>query len=76
MNEKQKTKMQNRVKEIEVIFYTSLDYYKTISENNFRIECDFSQVTDENSKLIPKIKKQPLFTNQVGKDKLVVYFNK
>ena len=46
-------------KEIEVIFYTSLDYYKTISENNFRIECDFSQVTDENSKLIPKIKKQP-----------------
>jgi len=46
-------------KEIEVIFYTSLDYYKTISENNFRIECFFSQVTDENSKLIPKIKKQP-----------------
>lgn len=46
-------------KEIEVIFYTSLDYYKTISENNFRIECDFSQVTDDNSKLIPKIKKQP-----------------
>lgn len=46
-------------KEIEVIFYTSLDYYKAISENNFRIECDFSQVTDENSKLIPKIKKQP-----------------
>ena len=46
-------------KEIEVIFYTSLDYFKTISANNFRVECDFSQLTDDNSKLIPKIIKQP-----------------
>lgn len=46
-------------KEIEVIFYTSLDYFKTISANNFRIECDFSQLTEDNSKLIPKIIKQP-----------------
>jgi len=46
-------------KEIEVIFYTSLDYFKTITANNFRIECDFNQLTDENSKLIPKIIKQP-----------------
>jgi len=46
-------------KEVEVTFYTSLDYYKTIASNNFRIECDYSKVDAENSRLIPKIIEQP-----------------
>jgi YbbR domain-containing protein len=46
-------------KEIEVIFYTSLDYFKNISVNNFRIECDYSLLNEENNKLIPKVTKQP-----------------
>ena len=46
-------------KEIEVIFYTSLDYYKTISTNNFRVECDYNELSFDNNKLIPKVIKQP-----------------
>ncbi|MEZ4796461.1 MAG: YbbR-like domain-containing protein [Flavobacteriaceae bacterium] len=46
-------------KEVEVIFYTSLDYYKTISANNFRVECDYSILNEVNNKLIPKVVKQP-----------------
>ena len=46
-------------KEIEVTFYTSLDYYKTITSNNFKIECDYSKLEGESSRLIPVITKQP-----------------
>jgi len=46
-------------KEIEVTFYTSLDYYKTISTNSFRVECDYSKLDTENNRLIPAIIKQP-----------------
>ena len=46
-------------KEIEVTFYSSLDYYKTISTNSFRIECDYSKLDTENNKLLPVITKQP-----------------
>lgn len=46
-------------KEIEVTFYTSLDYYKTISVNNFRVECDYNELSFDNNKLIPKVIKQP-----------------
>lgn len=45
-------------KEIEVKFYTSLDYYKEISISNFKIECDFNKLNSEN-KLVPIITKQP-----------------
>lgn len=44
-------------KEIEVTFYTSLDYYRTISGNSFKIECDYSKLDDENNRLIPNITK-------------------
>jgi len=46
-------------KEIEVTFYTSLDYYKNISANSFKIECDYSKLDDENNRLIPIITKAP-----------------
>ncbi|MCB0461074.1 MAG: YbbR-like domain-containing protein [Flavobacteriaceae bacterium] len=46
-------------KEIEVIFYTSLDNYKEISPNSFRVECDYSKLDAINNKLVPLIKKQP-----------------
>ena len=46
-------------KNIEVTFYTSLDNYKSITPNNFKVECDYSQLTNENNKLIPTIVKQP-----------------
>lgn len=45
-------------KEVEVVFYTSLDYYKTIAINNFKIECDFTKLSLDN-KLVPIITKQP-----------------
>ena len=46
-------------KEIEVTFYTSLEYYKTITANNFKVECDYRNLDDDNNKLIPVIVKQP-----------------
>lgn len=45
-------------KEVEVIFYTSLDYYKTIAVNNFKVECDYTKLSSDN-KLVPIITKQP-----------------
>lgn len=46
-------------KEIEITFYTSLDYYKTITVNNFRVECDYKNLDQTNNKLLPIIVKQP-----------------
>ncbi|PTM07028.1 MAG: hypothetical protein DA407_10895 [Bacteroidetes bacterium] len=46
-------------KEIEVLFYSSLDYYKTITVNNFRVECDYNNLDQNNNKLVPIIVKQP-----------------
>lgn len=46
-------------KEAEVTFYTSLDNYKTISVNGFKVECDYSTINNQNNKLFLKITKQP-----------------
>lgn len=46
-------------KEVEVTFYTSLDNYKSVTPNSFKVECDYRQLTNENNKLIPTIVKQP-----------------
>lgn len=45
-------------KEVEVLFYASLEQYQTISENDFLVECIFSSESNQ-TYLIPKITKQP-----------------
>ena len=52
-------------KEIEVTFYTSLESFKSITINDFRIECDFSNVNTDNGDLIPKLIKQPINARNV-----------
>lgn len=46
-------------KAISVLFYTSLSNYKTISESDFIIQCDFNEVNESNSFLTPRIVNQP-----------------
>ncbi len=46
-------------KEINVIYYTSLSNFKTISSNSFIVACDFSYVKDGHSFLTPQITKMP-----------------
>ena len=46
-------------KEIEVIFYTSLENYGNISINSFKVECDFGTLNDFENQLIPKIIEKP-----------------
>jgi hypothetical protein len=46
-------------KEIEVTFYTSLEYYKTITPNSFKVECDYSKLDTITHWLVPKVTKQP-----------------
>ena len=46
-------------KEIEVIFYTSLENYSNISINSFKVECDFGTLNDFENQLIPKIIEKP-----------------
>ncbi|EGV42385.2 YbbR-like domain-containing protein [Bizionia argentinensis JUB59] len=46
-------------KKISVYYYTSLENYKTISASDFQIVCDFAEVSQNQSFLIPRITKQP-----------------
>jgi len=46
-------------KEIEVVFYTSLENYGNISINSFKVECDFGTLNDFENQLIPKIIEKP-----------------
>ncbi|NQX84639.1 MAG: YbbR-like domain-containing protein [Flavobacteriaceae bacterium] len=45
-------------KKVDVIFYTSLGYYKHITDKNFTITCDYVSDTHQNY-LIPKVTKMP-----------------
>ncbi len=46
-------------KKIKVYFYTSLNDFKKISRNDFRIECDFKSINNSGTYLTPKIKLKP-----------------
>jgi len=46
-------------KVVNVIYYTSLQNFNNITAKDFRLECDFSSIEDEQSFLIPKLTKSP-----------------
>lgn len=47
-------------KEISVVFYSSLEAYKSISESDFTVACDFNLLNADNKYLNPILVKQPL----------------
>ncbi|MCK5639092.1 MAG: YbbR-like domain-containing protein [Flavobacteriaceae bacterium] len=60
-------------KEVKVIFQVALKDYNKISENSFKIECDYKQTDDNNLEyLIPKIVEKPeiLFDVKVVPNKI------
>ncbi|WP_418604350.1 YbbR-like domain-containing protein [Hwangdonia sp.] len=46
-------------KTVNVTYYTSLNNFKTISAKDFRVECDFSKTTGNQSFLLPELTKFP-----------------
>lgn len=46
-------------KKVNVSYYTSLENYKSISVEDFKIECDFSEINEKQTRLIPKLTKIP-----------------
>jgi len=46
-------------KTISVLYFTSLDDLKTIDGSSFTVECDFSQIKEGTTFLVPKLTKQP-----------------
>ncbi|NNK81773.1 MAG: YbbR-like domain-containing protein [Flavobacteriaceae bacterium] len=59
MNVPEDTRVNFYPKTVTILFYTSLSNYKTIEESQFTIECDFKDISENNSFLTPKIVKQP-----------------
>ncbi|ALJ06881.1 hypothetical protein APS56_16410 [Pseudalgibacter alginicilyticus] len=46
-------------KTVNVTFYTSLDNFKGITPKDFKVECDFGNVSQSQSFLVPKLVKEP-----------------
>jgi len=46
-------------KTVPVIFYTSLSNFESISSSSFLVQCDFNDIKDNNTYLVPSITKQP-----------------
>ncbi len=46
-------------KVVNVAYYTSLDSFKSISESDFYVECDYNKISAEQSFLIPELTKTP-----------------
>ncbi|GAA4238018.1 hypothetical protein GCM10022291_26860 [Postechiella marina] len=44
---------------VNVTYYTSLDRFNSVKSNDFIVSCDYSMVQDNQSFLIPQIKKSP-----------------
>lgn len=52
-------KIKHYPKEVSVIYYTSLSDFKSISSSSFIVECDYNELNDIDTYLIPKIVQQP-----------------
>ena len=52
-------------KTVNVTYYTSLNNFKTISAKDFRVECDFSKTTNNQSFLLPELTKSPATVKHV-----------
>lgn len=52
-------------KEVIVIYRVSLDGFEMISKNDFVVVCDFSDLSENQNFLIPKIKKKPSSVNAI-----------
>jgi len=46
-------------KEVTISYYVSLDDFKTISQNDFKVVCDYSKVINNQSLLVPELEKFP-----------------
>lgn len=46
-------------KSVNVTYYTSLNNFNNISAKDFKVECDFSKTTNNQSFLLPELKKYP-----------------
>lgn len=46
-------------KKVSVVFNTALSNYESISANDFRIECNFTELSNESSFLVPRLTKKP-----------------
>jgi hypothetical protein len=44
---------------VTVSYYTSLTNYKSVKTTDFKIECDFNEIRNNQSYLLPKIVKVP-----------------
>mgnify|MGYP000530706432 CR=1 FL=1 len=44
---------------VPVVFYTSLSDFKSISSSSFLVQCDFKDIKENSTYLIPRIAKQP-----------------
>lgn len=61
-------------KEITVTFYTSLEKFKSVKPNDFKVVCDFSKVNKEQSFFIPELVKQSEFAKGVKINKQHIEF--
>lgn len=52
-------------KSVNVTYYTSLNNFNSISAKDFKIECDFSKITNNQSFLLPELKKYPTTVKRV-----------
>ncbi|GGD05720.1 CdaR family protein [Hyunsoonleella pacifica] len=46
-------------KEVKVSYYTSLDNFNNVKQNDFKVSCDFKKVTENQFVLIPELVKTP-----------------
>jgi hypothetical protein len=53
-------------KSVTISYYIDLDNYNAIKEADFRVECDYSAVENNQPYFIPKIAKQPKFVKRIG----------
>lgn len=53
-------------KTVTVTYYVTLEDYKTIDSSNFIVECDFANVKENQTFLIPEITKQPKSVKRVN----------
>src|SRR5690606_14470470 len=46
-------------KEVNVTFYTSLSHFNSVTTKDFKVECDYSTLTNQQGFLVPRLTKMP-----------------
>lgn len=58
-------KVKTLIKKVTVSYKVSLENYDKIDETDFKIVCDFNEITNETAFIIPKILKKPNLISQI-----------